>query len=116
MTATTTMMAAPPNRAALIAGHILRGLVIAFLLLDCGTKLIAPKFAIQYSPPGPGWRLDGATLRTLGVLLMIPSRLYDWPRTAVLGAILVHGDSGGENDTHCRIQCQKEGGRGGKRV
>src|SRR3546814_2960247 len=43
MTATTTMMAAPPNRAALIAGHILSGLVIAFLLLDCGTKLIAPQ-------------------------------------------------------------------------
>src|SRR3546814_20256429 len=59
MPATTTMIASPPNRAALIAGHILSGLVIAFLLLDCGTKLIAPQFAIQYSPPGLGWRQIG---------------------------------------------------------
>ena len=103
MTATTTMTAAPPNRAALIAGRILSGLVIAFLLLDCGTKLIAPQFAIQYSPPGLGWRLDVATMRTLGVLLLIPTLLYVWPRTAVLGAILVTGYLGGAIATHLRI-------------
>src|SRR3546814_5877628 len=103
MTATTTMMAAPPNRAALIAGHIPSGLVIAFLLLDGGTKLSAPQFAIQYSPPGLGWRLDVATMRTLGVLLLTPTMLYVWPRTAVLGAILVTGYLGGAIAIHLRI-------------
>ena len=97
---TTTAL---PSRKALIAGHILSGLVIVFLLLDCGTKLVAPQFAIQYSPPGLGWRLDVATMRTLGVLLLIPTLLYIWPRTAVLGAILITGYLGGAIATHLRI-------------
>lgn len=97
---TTTTL---PSRKALIAGRILSGLVIVFLLLDCGTKLIAPQFAIQYSPPGLGWRLDVATMRTLGVLLLIPTLLYIWPRTAVLGAILITGYLGGAIATHLRI-------------
>lgn len=97
---TTTAL---PSRKALIAGRILSGLVIVFLLLDCGTKLIAPQFAIQYSPPGLGWRLDVATMRTLGVLLLIPTLLYIWPRTAVLGATLITGYLGGAIATHLRI-------------
>ena len=97
---TTTAL---PSRKAMIAGHILSGLVIVFLLLDCGTKLVAPQVAIQYSPPGLGWRLDVATMRTLGVLLLIPTLLYIWPRTAVLGAILITGYLGGAIATHLRI-------------
>jgi len=92
-----------PSRRALMAGRILSGLVVAFLLLDCGTKLIAPQVAIDYSPPGLGWRLDVATMRTLGLLLLIPTLLHIWPRTAMIGAILITGYLGGAIATHLRI-------------
>src|SRR3546814_16907310 len=42
-------------------------------------------------------------MRTLGVLLLIPTLLYVWPRTAVLCAILVTGYLGGAIATHLRI-------------
>jgi hypothetical protein len=92
-----------PSRKALIAGRILSGLVIAFLLFDAGFKLVATQAAIEYSPPGLGWRLDVATMRMLAILLLIPTLLHIWPRTAMLGAILITGYLGGAIATHLRI-------------
>jgi hypothetical protein len=43
------------------------------------------------------------TIRTLGTLLLVPTLLYTWPRTALLGAILVTGYLGGAIATHLRI-------------
>src|SRR3546814_12634369 len=76
MTATKTMMAAPPNRAALIAGHILSGLVLAFLLLDRGINLVAPQFAIPYRLPDLGCRPHCATLRTSRDVQLFPPLLF----------------------------------------
>lgn len=90
----------PP--AALWAGRALSGLAAAFLLIDAGTKLVAPAFVAANSPD-IGWPLDPVTIRALGVLLLIPTLLYIWPRTAVLGAILVTGYLGGAVATHARI-------------
>lgn len=84
-------------------GRILTGLVAAFLLMDAVTKLIAPQFAIDNSPP-LGWEFDVATVRLLGVLLLVPTLLYLWPRTAVLGAVLVTGYLGGAIATHVRAE------------
>lgn len=84
-------------------GRVLSGLATAFLLVDAGTKLVAPQFAIDNSPPGLGWSLDVATMRALAVLLLIPTLLYIWPRTAVLGAILITGYLGGAIATHMRV-------------
>ena len=97
---TTRTLSAP---AGVWAGRILSGLVIAFLLVDAVTKLVAPQFAIDNSPP-LDWQLDVATVRLLGVLLLIPTLLYAWPRTAVLGAILVTGYLGGAIATHVRVE------------
>ena len=87
----------------LIAGHVLSGLVILFLLFDAGLKLVSPETAIKYSPPGLGWPLDVPTMHMLGLLLLIPTLLYIWPRTAILGAILITGYLGGAIGTHVRI-------------
>ena len=87
----------------LIAGRILSGLVILFLLFDAGLKLASPATAIKYSPPGLGWPLDVPTMTMLGLLLLIPTLLYIWPRTAILGAILITGYLGGAIATHVRI-------------
>ncbi len=87
----------------LIAGHVLSGLVILFLLFDAGLKLVSPETAIRYSPPGLGWPLEVGTMYLLGTLLLIPTLLYIWPRTAILGAILITGYLGGAIATHVRI-------------
>lgn len=94
---------APSTSARVWTGRILSGLAIAFLLVDAGTKLVAPQFAIDNSPP-LGWELDIATVRTLGVLLLIPTLLYTWPRTAVFGAVLITGYLGGAIATHMRVE------------
>lgn len=83
-------------------GRVLSGLSAAFLLMDAGTKVVAPAFVATTSPE-IGWSLDPVTIRTLGVLLLIPTMLYIWPRTAVLGAVLITGYLGGAIATHMRI-------------
>jgi hypothetical protein len=93
---------ARPKHALLIAGRVLTGLAAAFLLLDAVTKLIAPAWVAANSPE-IGWSLDPTTVRTLGVLLLVPALLYLWPRTALLGAILLTGYLGGAIATHARI-------------
>ena len=97
------MTAAVPTKGQSSAGHILSGLLILFLLFDAGLKLASPATAIKYSPPGLGWPLDVPTMTMLGLLLLIPTLLYIWPRTAILGAILITGYLGGAIGTHVRI-------------
>ncbi|ALH78837.1 DoxX family protein [Sphingopyxis macrogoltabida] len=97
------MTEALPSKKAVIAGRVLSGLVIAFLLLDAGLKLVSPETAIKYSPPDLGWPLDVPTMTMLGLLLLIPTLLYIWPRTAILGAILITAYLGGAVATHVRI-------------
>jgi hypothetical protein len=83
-------------------GRILSGLAIAFLLIDGGMKLAVPAL-IAANSPDIGWSLDPVTIRTLGALLFIPTLLYVWPHTTVLGAILLTGYLGGTVATHMRI-------------
>ena len=92
-----------PNKGQLIAGRVLSGLVILFLLFDAGLKLVAPEVAIKYTPPDLGWTRDVPTMTMLATLLLIPTLLYIWPRTAILGAILITGYLGGAIATHVRI-------------
>jgi len=99
--ATLATTPALPTSASVWTGRVLSGLAAAFLLMDAGTKLVAPQFAIDNSPP-LDWQFDISTVRTLGVLLLIPTLLYIWPRTAALGAILITGYLGGTIATHMR--------------
>ena len=97
------MTDAVPAKGQLIAGRVLSGLVILFLLFDAGLKLVSPETAIKYSPPDLGWPLEVGTMYLLGFLLLIPTLLYIWPRTAILGAILITAYLGGAVATHVRI-------------
>jgi len=97
------MTDAVPAKGQLIAGRILSGLVILFLLFDAGLKLASPGTAIKYSPPGLGWPLEAGTMYLLGALLLIPTLLHIWRPTAILGAILITGYLGGAIATHVRI-------------
>lgn len=87
----------------LIAGRVLSGLVILFLLFDAGLKLVSPETAIKYSPPNLGWPLEVGTMYMLAILLLVPTVLYIWPRTAILGAILITAYLGGAIATQVRV-------------
>jgi hypothetical protein len=95
-------LASDGQRVRVIVGRVLTGLAGAFLLMDAVTKVVAPSFVAANSPD-IGWSLDPVTIRSLGTLLLIPTVLYLWPRTAPLGAILITGYLGGAIATHARI-------------
>lgn len=50
-----------------------------------------------------GWPTDAGTTRMLGAALLISTLVYAFPRTAVLGAVLLTGYLGGAVATHARI-------------
>ena len=83
-------------------GWALSGLSIAFLAMDAGGKLIAPETMIAYSP-ALGIPADPSFYRELGLILAICTALYAWPRTQVLGAVLLTGYLGGAVATHLRV-------------
>jgi len=90
----------PISRPARIAGWTLSGLLIAFLLFDGAIKL-PPLQPVIDTMPQLGWPVEMA--RWLGVLTLACTALYAWPRTAVLGAILLTAYLGGAVATHVRI-------------
>jgi hypothetical protein len=83
-------------------GRILSGLVVLFFALDAGMKI--PPLQPVIDTMGPlGWPTDTGTARTLAALLLVATALYVWPRTAVLGAILITAYLGGAVATHARV-------------
>ena len=78
---------------------VLIGLLLA---LDAGGKLIAPATMIANSPP-LGLPATESFYRMLGTVLGVSLALYLYPRTAVLGAILITGYLGGAILAHARI-------------
>jgi hypothetical protein len=91
-----------PSAPQLWTGRVLSGIVILFFVMDGAMKFVAPAPVID-TTAALGWPTDPATLATLGVLALVPTALYAWPRTAILGAILLTGYLGGAVATHVRI-------------
>ncbi|WP_243369362.1 DoxX family protein [Microvirga solisilvae] len=90
------------NPASLWAGRILGGLVILFLVMDSVIKLV-PLQVVAETTAQLGWPTDDVTLRLLGVILLACTLLYAYPRTSVLGALLLTAYLGGAVATHARI-------------
>ena len=89
----------PISTTALWTGRILSGLVVLFLLFDGAIKLIPLDIVIETS------RQLGIPTNlavTLGVLTLLGTLLYAYPRTSVLGAILLTGYLGGASYVHVR--------------
>jgi hypothetical protein len=83
-------------------GRILSGLVVLFLLLDGAMKLVPLQEVID-TVGQLGWPTDPVTWRILGVLLIACALLYAYPRTSLMGAILITAYLGGAVATHARI-------------
>lgn len=86
-----------PRNAGVLAGRIISGLVIAFLVFDFGIKLVGHP-AVEET--GQSLGLPSGIGFSLGVGLAVITALYAIPRTAVLGAILLTGYLGGAICTH----------------
>lgn len=84
------------------AGLSLSGLTVLFLLMDAGMKLALLQPVID-TTGALGWPTDPATIRTLGVVLLISTALYAFPATSVLGAVLLTAYLGGAVATHVRV-------------
>ena len=84
---------------ALWAGRIMSGLVVVFLIFDGGIKLIPLDIVTETSRQ---LGIPEHLARTLGVLTLIGTLLYAYPRTSVLGAIVLTGYLGGAIYVHLR--------------
>ena len=82
------------------AGYAFSGLVILFMLMDVTMKLMRLPIVIETTLQ-LGWPADSAF--PLGILLLACTALYAFPRTSVLGAVLLTGYLGGAVATHARI-------------
>jgi len=84
-------------------GLVLSGLATLFFLMDAGGKLVAPGMMIANTPP-LGLPADVGLYRLLGAILAACTALYVWPRTALLGAVLLTGFLGGAIAVNLRAQ------------
>jgi hypothetical protein len=81
---------------------MLSGLVILFLLFDGAIKLV-PIQPVSDSLRELGYPATDSFARFLGVVTLVCVALYAWPRTAVLGAVLLTGLMGGAIASHLRL-------------
>ena len=95
----TTVQIPPVSNKALWAGRIMSGLVILFLIPDAVIKLVPLDIVIETSRE---LGIPGHLARTLGVLTLVGVLLYAWPRTSILGAIVLTGYLGGAIYVHVR--------------
>jgi DoxX-like family len=81
-------------------GWGLTGLAILFLAVDAVMKLLALPVVTESSG---ALGFPGASMaRTLGIILAVCTALYAFPRTSVLGAVLLTAYLGGAVATHVR--------------
>jgi uncharacterized membrane protein YphA (DoxX/SURF4 family) len=90
------------SRTALWTGRVLSGIAVLFLVFDGATKLV-PIQPVTDSLRELGYPAGDSFARFLGVLTLLCTALYAWPRTAVLGAVLLTGIMGGAIASHLRL-------------
>ena len=83
-------------------GRALSSLVILFLTMDAAMKIAALPIVAETAPT-IGWTANPGFWQGIGLLLLAITALYAWPRTAMLGAILLTGYLGGAMASHLRI-------------
>jgi hypothetical protein len=95
-----TSSAVRASRAQVIAGRVLSGIAVLFLLFDGVAKLIQPQPVIEGSKQ-LGYPPD--TIFGIGVVLLTCVAIHLIPQTKVLGAALVTAYLGGAVATHVRV-------------
>ena len=80
--------------------YVMSGLVILFMLFDSVMKFVKPPEVIE-GTLALGFGAEHLTI--IGTLGLICTVLYAFPRTSILGAILLTGYFGGAVATHLRL-------------
>ena len=97
--ATTSQTAPDISKPIILAGWIIGIVAVAFLVMSGVVKLVRPDlFVVGFTRFG----YDQSVVRPLGVVQLVCTVLYLFPRTAVLGAVLLTGYMGGAIATHLR--------------
>ncbi len=93
------MQATPTSKTTLWAGIIISALAILFLAFDSVIKVIQHVEAVR-----PTTELGYAAnlVLPIGIIELVCLLLYAYPRTSILGAILLTGHLGGAVATHLR--------------
>ena len=89
------------SRGLTIAGYVLSGLVVLFLVMDAAMKLLELPVVLQTTAE---LGYPTADVRAIGLLLLLCTALYAFPRTAVIGAVLLTAYLGGAVATHVRVE------------
>lgn len=82
-------------------GWTLAGLVGLLLLASAADKISGSAHSLQL---GNSFGLTAATYRTLGIIEAVSVLLFLWPRTGVLGLLLLSSYLGGAIATHLQHQ------------
>jgi len=93
------MQATPPWKVR--TAYALSGVVALFLLSDAIMKLMQIPIVLETTAE-LGWPVGSVV--PLGIVLLLATGLYVFPRTSMLGAILLTGYLGGAVATHLRLQ------------
>lgn len=90
------------SRTIVWTGRVLSGIAVLFLTFDGIIKLV-PIQPVTDSLRELGYPASDSFARFLGILTLLCTALYAWPRTAVLGAVLLTGIMGGAITSHLRL-------------
>ena len=90
------------SKAALWTGRVLSGIAILFLTVDGAIKLV-PIQPVTDSLRELGYPASDLLARFIGIVTLLGTALYAWPRTALLGAVLLTGLMGGAIASHLRL-------------
>lgn len=91
------MSASSPSRR---TGQLLSGLVVLTLFADGAVQLFQPAL-VATEMVRSGWPVELAPV--IGGIAILCALLYAMPQTAVIGAILIAGFTGGAIATHLRL-------------
>jgi hypothetical protein len=90
----------PISKTKLWTSYVMSGLVILFMLMDSIMKFVKPPEVIEGTL---ALGFGEQHLPIIGALGLISTLLYIFPKTSVLGAILLTGYFGGAVATHLRL-------------
>lgn len=83
-------------------GRVLSAIAVLFLVFDGAIKLV-PIQPVTDSLRELGYPASDSFARLLGILTLLCTAFYAWPRTALLGAVLLTGLMGGAIASHLRL-------------
>lgn len=99
-TAHTSQVTGSGSRTTRITGKTIRVICILFLLFDAIGKIIREAHSVSGTTE-LGW--PDQSVRLLGIMLLVFTAIYAYPRTSIFGAILLTGYLGGAAAAMIRV-------------